>query len=43
MAGKIKTGKPRKRWNDEFENDLNKIRIRNWRTVARAWREQRQI
>jgi hypothetical protein len=39
--GKRSVGKPRKRWLDDFENDLTKTGVRGWRKIARdrdAWR-----
>jgi hypothetical protein len=29
--GKRSVGKPRKRWLDEYENDLNKMCVRGWK------------
>jgi len=39
MKGKTKKGTPRKSWKDDWQDDLNKITIRNWR--ARAQRLER--
>ena len=38
--GKRATGKPRKRWLDDAENDLKKKLVRGWRKIAKerdAW------
>jgi hypothetical protein len=32
--GKKSVGKPRKRWLDDFENDLKKMGVRGWSKIA---------
>jgi hypothetical protein len=39
--GKRSVRKPRRRWVDDVENDLKKMRVRGWRKVAKgrdAWK-----
>jgi hypothetical protein len=43
MEGTGKRGRPRKRWIDEFEEDLKIMRIRNWYAVAKDRQEWRKI
>jgi hypothetical protein len=39
IEGTRKRGRPRKRWKDEFEEDLNIVGIKNGRAVARDRRK----
>jgi hypothetical protein len=41
--GTRKTGRPRKRWKDEVEEDLNIMGIKNGRAAARDRRKWRKI
>jgi hypothetical protein len=38
-----KSGRPRKRWIDEVEDDLKIMGIRNWHAVAKDHQEWRKI
>ena len=35
QEGKSSIGKPRKKWLDDVENDLKKVCLRAWRSIAR--------
>src|SRR5436190_23604898 len=41
--GKKKRGRPKKRWLDEVEKDLEKLGIKNWKTKARNKKEWKEI
>jgi hypothetical protein len=43
MHGTKRKGRPRKRWIDDVEQDLRKMRVRGWRMRARDRQEWRRV
>ena len=43
QEGQRKTGRPRKRWMDDVEEDLKRLKVKNWKRKARNREEWAKI
>jgi hypothetical protein len=43
VEGTRKIGRPRKRWREEVEGDLNIMEIKNWQATSRGRWDRRKI